>query len=161
MRNNWIMKIKSKQELISWSNDIKEKGYELVFTNGCFDILHRGHLTYLYEAKSLGDFLIVAINSDSSVKKLKGANRPINEENDRALALSALSFVDAVVIFEDDTPLEVIEEVIPDILVKGDDYSLDEIIGKNLVEENGGIVKTIDFVKGYSTSEIVDRIKKL
>lgn len=161
MNSDWTIKIKSRQEAADWSSIIKEKGFDLVFTNGCFDILHPGHLKYLAEAKDLGSYLIVAINSDVSVKQLKGDKRPINSEYDRALALSCLLFVDAVVIFEEATPLEIIKEIVPDVLVKGGDYNIKDIVGKEVVEGNGGTVKTIPFVEGYSTTEIIEKIKNL
>ena len=132
---------------------------KIVFTNGCFDILHVGHIRYLQEAAKLGDILIIGLNSDSSVKRLKGTERPINKETERAEMLGALGFVDYVVIFDEDTPLELINIIMPDILVKGGDYSPDEVVGKKEVEERGGKLVLIPFVEGKSTSNIIERIK--
>ncbi|MBL3654931.1 D-glycero-beta-D-manno-heptose 1-phosphate adenylyltransferase [Fulvivirga sediminis] len=140
----------------SWS----EKGEKVVFTNGCFDILHLGHVDYLEKAAELGDRLIVAINTDASVKRLKGEERPLNDEYARARLLASLSFVDAVTYFSQDTPLEVITEILPDILVKGSDYLTENIVGSDIVIKNGGVVKTIDLVDGYSTTGLVNKIKK-
>lgn len=137
------------------------KGKKIVFTNGCFDILHRGHVTYLNQARDLGDFLIVGINSDESVKRLKGPERPVNMLEDRAYVLSALKSVDYVIPFEEDTPLNLINLIMPDILVKGGDYTIDRIIGAQEVLANGGKVEIIPFVPGKSTSAIIDTIKTL
>ena len=141
-----------------------EKSHELhrqkvVFTNGCFDVLHFGHVHYLLEAKKLGDILVVGLNSDNSVRRLKGPARPINGENERAFVLAALSFVDYITVFEEDTPLNLIKIVQPDVLVKGGDYALDQIVGADFVSQNGGIVTTIPFVEGYSSSRIIDQLK--
>ena len=130
----------------------------IVFTNGCFDIIHRGHVEYLQQAKLLGDILIVGLNSDDSVKRLKGQSRPLQDEYDRAEILNALRMVDIVVVFEEDTPLELICELKPDILVKGGDYNLDSIIGSKEMETWGGSVKIIPFLKEYGTSRLVDKI---
>ena len=136
-------------------------GKKIVFTNGCFDILHRGHVTYLNQARDLGDLLIVGINSDESVKRLKGPERPVNMLEDRAYVLSALKSVDYVIPFEEDTPLNLINLIMPDILVKGGDYTIDRIIGAQEVLANGGKVEIIPFVPGKSTSAIIDTIKML
>ncbi|HMG16553.1 MAG TPA: D-glycero-beta-D-manno-heptose 1-phosphate adenylyltransferase [Saprospiraceae bacterium] len=133
----------------------------VVFTNGCFDILHIGHIQYLQEAKSLGDKLVVGINSDSSVKRLKGEDRPINNETDRAMVMAALGVVDGVIIFDEDTPLQLITELNPDILVKGGDWPLDKIVGAEYVINNGGEVFSLPFISGYSTSNIIQKIKEL
>jgi len=133
----------------------------VVFTNGCFDILHIGHIHYLQDAKSLGDKLIVGINSDRSVKKLKGKDRPINNEMDRAMVMAALGVVDGVIIFNEETPLHLIEELNPEILVKGGDWPLDKIVGAEHVINNGGEVFSLPFVTGYSTSNIIQKIKEL
>ena len=130
----------------------------VVFTNGCFDVLHRGHVTYLAQARDLGDCLVVGLNSDSSVKRLKGENRPINGEQDRALVLAALSFVDHILFFEEDTPQNLIEQVRPDILVKGGDYQIENIVGADCVLKNGGKVLTIPFVDGYSSTKIIQAL---
>ncbi|TAD99287.1 MAG: D-glycero-beta-D-manno-heptose 1-phosphate adenylyltransferase [Bacteroidetes bacterium] len=136
----------------------REKGEKVVFTNGCFDILHLGHIDYLEKAKALGNKLIVALNSDRSVRKLKGDGRPINKEHSRARMLAALAFVDGVVIFDEQTPLEIIMLLKPDILVKGSDYEIKNIVGADFVLSNGGQVKTIDLVQGYSTTKIIEKI---
>jgi len=130
---------------------------KIVFTNGCFDILHKGHVEYLSKSKDLGDILIVGLNSDNSVKRLKGETRPINNQNSRAFILSALLFVDAVIYFDEDTPLNLIENIKPDVLVKGGDYKKEDIVGYDFVIERGGEVKIIDLVKGYSTTNIIKK----
>lgn len=132
---------------------------KIVFTNGCFDILHLGHVEYLNEAKSLGDKLVVAINSDSSVKRLKGEDRPVNNENDRASMLLNLKAVDCVVIFDEDTPLEMIKLISPDLLVKGGDWKINQIVGSDFVIQNGGEVKSLTFKDGYSTSNIIKTLQ--
>jgi D-glycero-beta-D-manno-heptose 1-phosphate adenylyltransferase len=138
--------------------ETKQQGKTVVFTNGCFDILHAGHVQYLAKAKALGDLLVVAINSDASVKRIKGEKRPINNEADRAFILKNLKSVDAVVLFEDETPLNVIETLIPDVLVKGADWSVDKIVGKDVVEANGGTVQTIQFLEGRSTTGTIEKV---
>lgn len=132
-----------------------KKNKKVVFTNGCFDILHVGHVRYLQEAKSLGDHLIVGLNSDSSVKKLKGNNRPIQCEEERAEILLALKAVDDVCIFSEDTPLKLIELIQPDVLVKGGDWSIDQIVGHDVVLASGGEVRSLQFVPGRSTTAII------
>lgn len=139
----------------------KEQGLKIVFTNGCFDILHVGHLSYLMEAAKLGDKLVIGLNSDESVRRLKGENRPINAERNRALMLVALFFVDAVVVFEEDTPLRLIQQILPKVLVKGGDYRKENIVGAKEVEENGGDVVVIDFLNGYSSTSIINKISNL
>lgn len=134
-------------------------GNKVVFTNGCFDLLHLGHITYLAEAASLGNKLIVAINSDASVKRLKGTNRPINNEVSRGVMLSCFFFIDAIVVFDEDTPLETINSIMPDILVKGGDYTIPEIVGATEVMANGGKVEVLQFVPGYSSTNIINRIR--
>jgi rfaE bifunctional protein nucleotidyltransferase chain/domain len=138
----------------------KLKDERIVFTNGCFDILHRGHLSYLAAAADLGTKLIVGINSDASIKRLKGPSRPINTFEDRALSIAALGFVDAVVEFEDETPEKLIELTSPNILVKGGDYKIEDIIGANWVAQNGGETMVIPFVQGYSTTNFLNELKK-
>lgn len=135
----------------------RDQGFRIVFTNGCFDLLHRGHVEYLSKAADMGDVLVVGLNTDASVRRLKGPTRPINKEDDRALLLSALSFVDAVVLFGEDTPYELIREVRPDVLVKGADYRREEIVGYEFVTSYGGRVETIPFVDGYSTTKLINR----
>jgi rfaE bifunctional protein nucleotidyltransferase chain/domain len=134
-------------------------GRKVVFTNGVFDLLHIGHITYLAKASELGDKLIIGLNSDTSVKRIKGESRPVNDQNNRAALLAALFFVDAVVVFEDDTPLNLITALMPDILVKGADYSVENIVGAKEVMANGGEVKTINFVEGYSSTSIIEKIR--
>jgi rfaE bifunctional protein nucleotidyltransferase chain/domain len=131
---------------------------DVVFTNGCFDILHPGHVDYLQRARSLGSCLVVGLNSDASVRRLKGPLRPVNDETSRALVLAALACVDYVAVFHEDTPYELIRTVEPDVLVKGGDWSVDRIVGRDLVEGRGGRVLSIPLLKGYSTTAIVDRI---
>jgi rfaE bifunctional protein nucleotidyltransferase chain/domain len=135
------------------------KSEKVVFTNGCFDILHRGHLEYLSAAADLGNRLIIGLNSDASVKKLKGESRPINTINDRSLALASLHFVDAVIEFNDETPINLIKELQPNVLAKGGDYKIDQIIGADLVTKYGGNVAIIDFTEGYSTTIFLDKLK--
>lgn len=153
-------KIKTKDEIVSILKDAKSEKKKIVFTNGVFDLLHRGHAEYLEETSTLGDILVVGVNSDESVKRLKGDNRPVNTQEDRAYLLASLLFVDYVCIFEEDTPLDLIETVQPDILVKGGDYHLDEIVGRDTVESGGGKVLTIPLIKGRSTTDLIKRIKK-
>jgi rfaE bifunctional protein nucleotidyltransferase chain/domain len=140
--------------------DIKEKNLKLVFTNGCFDILHRGHIAYLNEAKSLGDLLIVGLNSDSSVIKLKGTNRPYNIENDRAFVLDNLKAVDYIILFSEDTPYNLIKNVKPDYLVKGGDWKEEEIVGSDIVKEYGGKVISLKYIDDYSTTSFINKIKE-
>lgn len=133
---------------------------KVVFTNGCFDILHTGHVTCLAKARQMGDLLVVGLNSDDSVRRLKGPERPINDEQSRALLLAALEAVDYVTIFEEDTPHGLICQVKPDILVKGGDYVLDNIVGADFVRQHGGQVCTIPLVEGFSTTSIIDHLKQ-
>lgn len=149
-----------KTELKRRVNIYKFKDKKIVFTNGCFDILHRGHIEYLAKAANLGDVLIIGLNTDASVRKLKGENRPVQDEKSRALILSALRFVDHVILFDEDTPYELIKELQPDILVKGSDYKKHEIVGYDIVEKNGGKVETIEFVSGFSTADILEKACK-
>ncbi|MBC34811.1 MAG: D-glycero-beta-D-manno-heptose 1-phosphate adenylyltransferase [Bacteroidetes bacterium] len=135
------------------------KGYKTVFTNGCFDILHPGHIDYLSKAADHGDILIVAINTDASVKKLKGENRPILNEDARSLLIASLRFVDYVILFDDETPYELINEIKPNVLIKGSDYAIEEIVGHDIVLKNGGEVKTIQLTEEYSTTMIENKIK--
>jgi len=138
----------------------KQYEFKVVFTNGCFDILHLGHLDYLEKSRNLGDKLVIGLNTDRSVSQLKGPNRPVNNEYVRARMLAAMSFVDLVIAFNEETPLELIQKVKPDILIKGKDYSIENIVGAEFVLGNGGDVKTIDLLEGYSTTEIIKKIKK-
>ena len=139
---------------------IKAERKKIVFTNGCFDLLHVGHIRYLFQAKKLGDFLIIGLNSDRSVKKLKGKDRPINSFEDRATLLSALNSVDLVIKFEEQTPENLIKDIVPDILVKGGDYNIEDIVGYQTVMQNGGQVKTLSFYDGYSSTNYINKIKK-
>ncbi len=136
-------------------------GRRIVFTNGCFDILHRGHFDYLARAAALGSILVVGVNSDDSVRRLKGQNRPVNSEADRLFALASLLVVDAVCLFDEDTPAGLIESVRPDVLAKGGDYTIDRIVGAQGVLDRGGRVEVIPFVDGYSTSGLIDKIHSL
>lgn len=148
-------------ELKLLCNNWKTAEQTIVFTNGCFDLLHRGHLTYLNQARTLGDKLIIGVNSDKSVKLLKGPTRPLNNETDRKIHLACLSFVDAVISFEEETPSALISELEPDILVKGGDYTSDQVAGKKIVESTGGKVVILPFLEGYSTSKFIQKIHSL
>jgi len=152
-------KIYNKKDLRGAVDKWRSEEKVIVFTNGCFDIIHRGHVEYIADAKKMGDILVLGLNSDESVQDLKGAGRPFVSQNDRAYILSQLIPVDAVAIFEEKTPLNLIKLVKPDVLVKGGDYSLDEIVGKKEVEENGGTVVTIPLVKGKSTTGLIEKIR--
>ena len=138
----------------------KPEGRKVVFTNGCFDILHRGHATYLAQARELGDLLVVGLNTDASVRRLKGPSRPVNSERDRAFLLASLACVDFVILFDEATPEQLIHQVQPDVLVKGGDYTLDNIVGADFVLQNGGTVTTIPFVDGYSTTLTLQKISQ-
>ena len=155
--------INIERKIVRWDffteNALELHRQKIVFTNGCFDVLHFGHVHYLLEAKKLGEILVVGLNSDDSVRRLKGPSRPINGEKERAFVLAALSFVDYVVLFEEDTPENLIKAVRPDVLVKGGDYALDQIVGADFVRENGGTVTTIPFVEGFSSSQIIEQLK--
>jgi len=141
-------------------NRIKAERKNIVFTNGCFDLLHVGHIRYLAQAKKLGDYLIIGLNSDSSVKELKGEDRPINSFEDRANLLLAIEPVDLVIMFEEQTPENLIKDIVPDILVKGGDYNIEDIVGYQIVIQNGGQVKTLSFYDGYSSTNYINKIKK-
>jgi D-beta-D-heptose 7-phosphate kinase/D-beta-D-heptose 1-phosphate adenosyltransferase len=147
-----------RDKLIEIRQQLKKTGKKVVFTNGCFDILHRGHVDYLSKARALGDILVVGVNTDASVKRLKGANRPIVQEDDRAAVLAALAVVDFVCLFDEDTPHELIRALVPDILVKGADWSVSDIVGKDIVEAAGGAVHTIEFLPNRSTTNIIQKI---
>lgn len=150
------------EKIVPWTffkeNDVKLHNRKIVFTNGCFDVLHYGHVHYLLDAKSLGDLLVVGLNSDGSVRRLKGESRPINGEKERAFVLAALEFVDYIVVFEEDTPEKLIETVKPDVLVKGGDYQIENIVGADFVMQNGGTVTTIPFVEGFSSTRIIEQL---
>ncbi len=153
-------KILTKEALLPFLHVLKLKSKKIVFSNGCFDILHRGHVEYLAKAASHGNALIIGLNSDESVKRLKGPNRPVQDQNSRALVMASLHFVDYVVLFDEDTPYELIDFIKPHVLVKGSDYKEDEIVGADIVKKNKGKVITIDLVEGYSTSSIIERAMK-
>jgi rfaE bifunctional protein nucleotidyltransferase chain/domain len=152
--------VKTRSEILKIRDQLKKKKKKVVFTNGCFDIIHSGHVDYLTKAKKSGDILIVGINTDSSVRRIKGDKRPIIPELERTLIVSCLKPVDFVTLFEEDTPEELIKELKPDVLVKGSDWQKNEIVGKDIVELDGGTVKTIDFVTDRSTTKIIDLILK-
>ena len=152
------MAIQSKMEASLVVNNWRDENKKIVFTNGCFDIIHRGHVEYLKQAKEWGDYLIVGLNSDKSVERLKGKLRPYQTESDRAEILNSLRFVDIVIIFEEDTPLKLICELKPNILVKGGDYNLNTIVGTKEMQNWGGKVKIIPFLKGYGTSKLIEKI---
>jgi len=147
-----------RNDLTEICRQLKKAGKRVVFTNGCFDILHRGHVDYLSKARALGDVLIVGVNTDASVNRLKGANRPIVPEDDRGIVLAALGVVDYVCLFDEDTPYELIRALVPDILVKGADWSVGDIVGKDIVEAAGGTVHTIEFLPNRSTTNIIQKI---
>ncbi|MEZ5084026.1 MAG: D-glycero-beta-D-manno-heptose 1-phosphate adenylyltransferase [Bacteroidales bacterium] len=155
-----LHKILSCEQLTSMLTYWEFKGFKIVFTNGCFDIIHLGHIDYLSKAREKGSILIIGLNTDASVKRLKGSSRPLNDENARARILASLNFVDAVVLFDEDTPYELIKKVQPDILVKGSDYKPEDIVGYDIVMAKGGEIITIDFLEGYSTSGIIEKIKQ-
>lgn len=151
-------KILAPEQVANWVSLQRFLSKRIVFTNGCFDILHLGHVDYLARAADEGDVLVIGLNTDESTRRLKGPHRPINDEVQRAMLLASMHFVDAVIFFGEDTPLELIRKVMPDVLVKGADYSLENIVGADLVLASGGLVKTIEFLPGYSTSAIEKRI---
>ncbi|MBW1704565.1 MAG: D-glycero-beta-D-manno-heptose 1-phosphate adenylyltransferase [Deltaproteobacteria bacterium] len=158
---NYRQKIKTLEKANEVCDRIKALGQKTVFTNGCFDILHPGHTRYLCAARGLGDHLIVAVNSDRSVRAIKGPERPIQTEQTRTEILAALSCVDTVIIFDEDNPKNVIRHLLPDILVKGGDWAEDEIIGSDVVKAAGGEVKRIPFEAGFSTTDLIEKIRKL
>jgi rfaE bifunctional protein nucleotidyltransferase chain/domain len=154
-------KLKSLEDLKVIAADARSKGRSVVFTNGCFDLLHRGHVHVLREAKACGDLLITGVNSDKSVKKIKGPARPVLPESDRSELLASLEMVDYVVLFDEPDPYQLISAIRPNVLVKGGDWSGEKIVGADLVEEAGGRVVVIPYIKGFSTTEIIERIKNL
>ena len=157
--DNIINKIKTKEDIKSILKILKFKNKKIVFTNGCFDIVHRGHAEYLAKARNLGDYMIIGLNSDNSVRRLKGENRPLQDQNSRAIILASFEFVDNVILFEEDTPYELIKFIQPDILVKGADYKPEDVVGYDILQKNGGKVLTIYLVEGYSTSNVVEKMK--
>jgi D-glycero-beta-D-manno-heptose 1-phosphate adenylyltransferase len=152
-------KILRLDEAVTQVSDWQRSQQKVVFTNGCFDIVHLGHIDYLEKARSLGDRLVVGLNTDASVGRLKGPQRPVVDEYARARLMAALSFVDTVILFDEPTPKELIEALKPDILVKGDDYSVETIVGADFVLKQGGEVKTVTLVPGYSTTALIEKIK--
>lgn len=157
-RINIAQKIMSWDQLSEKISQWRSDSVKIVFTNGCFDILHYGHVLYLAKAKELGDKLIIGLNSDDSVKKLKGKGRPINKQEHRAFVLAALSVVDAVVIFKEETPDKLIKFLVPDVLVKGGDYKIEDVVGADTVVNAGGKVSLINFVDGFSTTDLLKKI---
>jgi D-beta-D-heptose 7-phosphate kinase/D-beta-D-heptose 1-phosphate adenosyltransferase len=155
-----LSKVLGREEMAAERRRLRERGEKLVFTNGCFDLLHPGHVRYLQQARSLGDRLVVAVNGDATVARLKGPGRPLTPLAERTEVLAALASVDYVVAFEEETPFEVIEEIVPDVLVKGGDWTKDRIVGRERVEREGGTVLSLPYAPGYSTSGIVERIVK-
>jgi rfaE bifunctional protein nucleotidyltransferase chain/domain len=154
-------KIINPEKLQDFINSLKQNKETIVFTNGCFDILHYGHINYLAKAANLGSKLIVGLNSDSSVQRLKGKDRPINKELERAFVLASLFFIDAIIIFNEDTPEKLIHNIAPDILAKGGDYKVEEIAGSDFVLKNGGKVEIIQFVEGYSSTKIINKVSNI
>lgn len=148
-------KILNRESLEEKLNLWRKEGKTIVFSNGCFDILHRGHVEYLSKAADLGDILIIGLNTDASVKRIKGPSRPVNDEKARAVVLAALEFVDAIMFFDEDTPYNLIKNVQPDVLVKGKDYKAEDIVGYDIVTNKGGKVETIELVEGFSTTNIL------
>ncbi len=153
-------KLHTVESIQHWLNIWKLQDKKVVFTNGCFDILHLGHVDYLAKAAAKGDILIVGVNTDASVSKLKGSNRPITNQVSRTTLLASLFFVNVVILFDEETPLQLITAIQPDVLIKGSDYTVDNIVGADVVLKKGGSVATIDFVEGYSTSAIEQKIKR-
>ena len=159
---NYKDKIYSKinQDALKKIHKWKKEGKKIVFTNGCFDILHSGHIQYLSEAKKLGDVFVLGLNSDDSIKRLKGINRPIKSQGCRADILAFMGDIDMVVVFDEDTPEKLIKKIIPDALVKGGDWKINEIVGSDIVIKNGGVVNSLSFLEGHSSSKIIERMKE-
>lgn len=152
-------KIMNREALAHLCQGWRVKGQKIVFTNGCFDILHQGHISLLLEAAELGNKLVLGINTDNSVKKLKGEDRPVNNELSRALLLAAQLYVDAVVLFDEDTPLELIQAIRPDVIVKGGDYTPETVVGNDFVKSYGGAVVIVNLVPGFSTTGLIERLR--
>ena len=151
-------KILSGEKLEKWLDDCRKKGKKIVFSNGCFDILHRGHVEYLSKAAAFGDVMVIGLNTDASVRRLKGPSRPVNDEKARAFVLAGLECVTAVVLFDEDTPYNLIKTVQPDVLVKGSDYKPENIVGYDVVMAKGGKVVTVDLVEGFSTTKTIEKM---
>ena len=157
MLNQIRSKIKTLDEIIAASENWQSQNKRIVFTNGCFDIVHLGHIDYLSRAADLADVLVIGVNTDASVSRIKGENRPLQDELSRSMLLASFQFVEAVVLFDDDTPYELIKAIQPDVLVKGSDYKKADIVGADIVGDKGGKIVTIDFLDGYSTSSIIEK----
>ena len=157
MLNQIRSKIKTLDEIIAASENWQSQNKRIVFTNGCFDIVHLGHIDYLSRAADLADVLVIGVNTDASVSRIKGENRPLQDELSRSTLLASFQFVEAVVLFDDDTPYELIKAIQPDVLVKGSDYKEADIVGADIVGDKGGKIVTIDFLDGYSTSSIIEK----
>jgi len=157
MLNQIRSKIKTLDEIIAASENWQSQNKRIVFTNGCFDIVHLGHIDYLSRAADLADVLVIGVNTDASVSRIKGENRPLQDELSRSMLLASFQFVEAVVLFDDDTPYELIKAIQPDVLVKGSDYEEEDIVGADIVDDKGGKIVTIDFLDGYSTSSIIEK----
>ncbi len=153
-------KLRTWEEITTIVQNLKSQNKKIVFTNGCFDVLHAGHVKYLSEARDLGDVLILGLNSDLSVKRLKGTNRPINSEDDRSIVLSALISISYIVIFNDDTPYKLINHIRPDILVKGGDWNPEDIVGSDIVSSYNGEIKSLSYIKGKSSTDIINKLKE-
>ena len=160
MLNQIRSKIKTLDEIIAASENWQSQNKRIVFTNGCFDIVHLGHIDYLSRAADLADILVIGVNTDASVSRIKGENRPLQDELSRSTLLASFQFVEAVVLFDDDTPYELIKAIQPDVLVKGSDYKEADIVGADIVGDKGGKIVTIDFLDGYSTSSIIEKANK-
>jgi D-glycero-beta-D-manno-heptose 1-phosphate adenylyltransferase len=159
MRSEAESKIMSRAAAAAQVEQWHAQGQQVVFTNGCFDLVHLGHIDYLEKARNLGDKMVLGLNTDASVSRLKGPQRPVVNEYARARLMASLQFVDAVILFDEPTPLELIQSIRPDILVKGDDYTVQNIVGADFVLSHGGAVKTISLVEGYSTTSLIEKIK--
>lgn len=155
-----LSKILTKSEIIQKCEEHTKNAQTIVFTNGCFDIIHKGHVLYLAKAKQKGDILVVGLNSDASISRIKGPNRPIKEQESRILTLAAFSCVDYIVVFDEDTPLQLIEAIKPNVLVKGKDYNVDSIVGADIVLSLGGKVETIDLEAGFSSTNYINKLLK-
>jgi rfaE bifunctional protein nucleotidyltransferase chain/domain len=160
VHTNLSEKIVSPSNLAIKLDQWRSENKRIVFTNGCFDLLHAGHIAYLTDAAALGDILVLGLNSDHSVQRIKGPERPINNEITRSTVLAGMFFIDAVVFFNEDTPLELIKNVLPDVLVKGGDYEIENIVGARETIENGGEVRVLTFLPGYSSTAIIDKIRQ-
>lgn len=152
-------KIISRQDLSKVIENLKSQDKKIVFSNGCFDLVHRGHVEYLAKASDLACVFILGLNTDASVSRLKGSSRPLQDEDARAILMAGFSFINYVILFDEDTPYELIKEIQPDVLVKGNDYEIEDVVGYDIVQKKGGTVQTIELTEGYSTSIIVDKIK--